>query len=271
MLTDGGRSGNRKPADTPGYSVPGPRQRAIEYLSHPSLTAIDCRACAAQGRLSNQRATPWWRNGCESTSDASGRPAMSALVTAESMFSECVMWAGFCREKPGTEPFATASGQALGYSVYANRVYLADFRTEGFRPSELEIANHLGIGLIQLSKNRCREVLSSPFHNPVPRMSLELIARLALANCQLCGTVFECGRDRQNRLSNVTKGNLPLAVAKNKGLVFWLRALSDRKKRLGIGRGQEGFTVEKRFVCPECVQQFFGPDAGRFWSGEPAT
>lgn len=159
--------------------------------------------------------------------------------------------------KRGTEPFATASGQALGYSVYANRVYLADFRADGFKPAELEIASHLGIGLIQLSENRCKEVLSSPFHDPIPRMSLELIARLALAKCQLCGTVFECGRDRQNRLSNVTKENLPLAVAKKKGLVFWLRALSDRKKKLGIGRGDDGFTVEKRFVCPECVQQFF--------------
>jgi len=28
--------------------------------------------------------------------------------------------------KGGTEPFATACGQTLGYSVYANRVYLAD-------------------------------------------------------------------------------------------------------------------------------------------------
>ncbi len=30
--------------------------------------------------------------------------------------------------KRGAEPFATASGQALGYQVYANRVYLADVR-----------------------------------------------------------------------------------------------------------------------------------------------
>jgi hypothetical protein len=159
--------------------------------------------------------------------------------------------------KRGTEAFATASGQALGYSVYANRVYLADFREDGFKPAELEIASHLRIGLIRLSERRCEEVLSSPFHNPIPRMSLELIARLALAKCQFCGTVFECGRDRKSRFSNVTKENIALAASKNKGLVFWLRALSDRKKALGIGRGEDGFTVEKRFVCPECIQHFF--------------
>jgi hypothetical protein len=159
--------------------------------------------------------------------------------------------------KRGTEAFATASGQALGYSVYADRVYLADFREEGFKPTELEIASHLGIGLIRISERGCKEVLSSPSHNPIPRMALELIARLGLAKCQFCGTVFECGRDRKNRFSNVTKENVALAVSKNKGLMFWLRALSDRKKELGIGRGHDGFTAEKRFVCPECIQHFF--------------
>lgn len=34
--------------------------------------------------------------------------------------------------KRGTEPFATASGQALGYRVYVNRIYLADYRLSPF-------------------------------------------------------------------------------------------------------------------------------------------
>src|SRR6476661_7152824 len=37
--------------------------------------------------------------------------------------------------KRGNQPFATTSGQARGYSVYADRVYLADIRADGFSRS----------------------------------------------------------------------------------------------------------------------------------------
>ena len=63
--------------------------------------------------------------------------------------------------------FATSSGQALGYQVYVNRVYLAAVATTGFKPSEIEIASHLGIGLVQIKGLQCREVLSSPYHRPI--------------------------------------------------------------------------------------------------------
>jgi hypothetical protein len=63
--------------------------------------------------------------------------------------------------KRGKEPFATASGQAAGYSVYANRVYLADVRKASFTPSELGIASNLGVGLIAIVNKRPKEVLSS--------------------------------------------------------------------------------------------------------------
>ena len=63
--------------------------------------------------------------------------------------------------KRGSEAFATASGQAYGYIVYANRVYLADKRTNGFTQEELQIASHLGIGLISIDKNnKCRRFYS---------------------------------------------------------------------------------------------------------------
>src|SRR5437764_15255149 len=39
--------------------------------------------------------------------------------------------------KRGLFPFATASGQTLGYNVYANRVYLADVRDKSFTPDEI--------------------------------------------------------------------------------------------------------------------------------------
>ncbi len=38
--------------------------------------------------------------------------------------------------KRGSEPFATACGQALGYRIYANRVYLADKREGSFNSDQ---------------------------------------------------------------------------------------------------------------------------------------
>src|SRR5271156_4747245 len=61
--------------------------------------------------------------------------------------------------KKGAEPFATASGQAFGYRVYGNRVYLADRRMTTFTDDELAIASTLGIGLIQIRDKKCTEVL----------------------------------------------------------------------------------------------------------------
>src|SRR3989442_8020878 len=43
--------------------------------------------------------------------------------------------------KKGITPFAKASGQTLGYRVYANRVYLADLRTASFSSDEIHIAS----------------------------------------------------------------------------------------------------------------------------------
>ena len=51
-------------------------------------------------------------------------------------------------KRGGSQSFATASGQALGYRVYANRVYLAEARAKTFNADEIQIASHRGIGLI---------------------------------------------------------------------------------------------------------------------------
>ena len=154
--------------------------------------------------------------------------------------------------KRGTQPFATASGQALGYKVYANRVYLADFRSEPFSPEEIHIASHLGIGLIQITATRCREWLSSPHHDPITRLNLALLERLALGHCQLCGSLFRLGKPGR-RFANVTRENVPQAIAKQKGIIFWNREVADRKERLGVRSTGDDTTYERRFLCPDCV------------------
>lgn len=153
--------------------------------------------------------------------------------------------------KRGTQPFATAAGQTLGYAIYANKVYLADKRHESFTQDELYIASHLGIGLIQIAKNKCIEVLSSPFHKPITKYNTLLLEKLRLGKCQFCESFFEIGKGAK-WLSNMSK-KVDKAIEKEKGLIFWNYEVAERKRRLKIGKGHEGWSFERRYICPDCV------------------
>ena len=157
--------------------------------------------------------------------------------------------------KRGATPFANACGQTFGYTVYANRVYLADLRAEQFSQDETFIASNLGIGLIQIKGKKCREVLSSPFYRPIPKMQLGLFEALRLGRCQLCDSIFEIGAsDGNNQFSNVTREDIKGAIDKGKGVMFWNHEVAERKRRLGI-RGTKGNDTiyDRRFYCPDCV------------------
>jgi hypothetical protein len=158
--------------------------------------------------------------------------------------------------KRGATPFANACGQTFGYSVYANRVYLADLRKERFSQDEIFIASNLGIGLIQIRGTTCQEVLSSPFYRPIPKMQMRLFEALRLGKCQLCDSIFQIGtREGGNTYSNVSRENIKRAIETEKGLMFWNREVAERKRQLGIrGRKEDSTTFERRFLCRDCVQ-----------------
>jgi hypothetical protein len=154
--------------------------------------------------------------------------------------------------KRGTQPFTTASGQALGYRVYANRVYLADYRQAYFSSEEVHIASHLGIGLIQIKGKECVERLSSPNYTPITRLNRALLEKLSLGYCQLCGSVFNIGEFGKPFI-NLARENLQRAIEKQKGLMFWNREVAERKNKLGVRTPGDGKTYERRFICPNCV------------------
>jgi hypothetical protein len=94
--------------------------------------------------------------------------------------------------KRGTEAFATAAGQAYGYTIYGNKVYLADVKPAGFSEDELQIASHLGIGLIQITESlRVKEVLSSPYYRPLSKFNIKFLHKLHLVKCQICQNHFD--------------------------------------------------------------------------------
>lgn len=70
----------------------------------------------------------------------------------------------------GTQVFATAAGKAHGYSVMADRCYLADLRdgSQPFTDVELLIAGRLGVGLAAIrSKGRVDEIVTAPPNEPM--------------------------------------------------------------------------------------------------------
>lgn len=160
--------------------------------------------------------------------------------------------------KKGSTPFANASGQTVGYRVYANRVYLADVRENSFSYDEVMIASHLGIGLIEIRNGECQEVLSSPCYQPLEKLRLLLLEALGLGKCQLCNSVFKIGNaESGNRWSNLTREKVRQAIEKERGLMFWNREVADRKKQMGIRDSRDGSTYERRFICPDCMWYFF--------------
>lgn len=143
--------------------------------------------------------------------------------------------------KRGNEPFLKAAGQALAYSVIAHRVYLAERKVyrQAFTDDEKLIASRLGIGLIEVRRSGCREVLSSPVHDPIPHICLQALLHLGVAKCVLCGCLFE----RKN-----TSRKLARARQERRAYCYWL--LNHAASR-GDSRK---YCYDRRFVCPDCVQ-----------------
>jgi hypothetical protein len=160
--------------------------------------------------------------------------------------------------KRGTEAFATASGQALGYKIYANRVYLADIRSDSFSHDEIKIASHLGIGLIQIKNRKCQEILSSPFYVPMISHNLSLLEKLALGKCQSCGSFFTTGNinKKYNKWENLSRV-METAYDNYKGFWWWHEESGKRKTKMGISNHQGDEYSDRRFMCPDCVYAFF--------------
>lgn len=165
--------------------------------------------------------------------------------------------------KRGKDPFLKMCGQALGYGVFSDLVYLADTKQDGFTSDEVHIARHVGVGLIQLSKSGCKEVLSSKQHTPITKLRRSLLERLQLGKCQWCESVFDIGKHRRNvvRAVNTSTNKLERAYNEDKGLMFWNSELGDRKRSNKSGsaaRRNSELTFDRRYLCPECITNVVG-------------
>lgn len=89
--------------------------------------------------------------------------------------------------------FAKNLGQALGYSLFAHRCYLAiPLRyNEKFALEEEEMATRLGVGLIAIKGSECREILTSPEHQPIDSLMVKILDwGMSYGRCNICGTLM---------------------------------------------------------------------------------
>lgn len=154
--------------------------------------------------------------------------------------------------KRGNAAFAKSAGQALGYSVMADRCYLA--KDGGFRDDELVVAGRLGIGLLEINKGRVFERLTAPPQAPLPELRLRLLEKLHCGVCSLCSTVFRLAEEGKQGFGRMVRASIPkntlrVAADRERGYMFWLiDAAEERDTR------ERQMTYWRRYLCPDCVQ-----------------
>jgi len=146
--------------------------------------------------------------------------------------------------KTESSKFCKKVGQALGYSIFANRCYLAVYFNgkDKFTDDQKNIANKLGVGLIEIRGKKCKEVLTSPYYQTLESLSLPFIWRLHIVKCQICNIFF----DVKNLSRNFTK-----SVNNDKSYVYWLENLSKELKE-----DKRTQIYQRRYICSDCIKLF---------------
>ena len=167
--------------------------------------------------------------------------------------------------KKSSGQFLTSAGQAAAYGVYADRAYLCC--PQGDKPFDednIDIASHLGIGLIEIGKHQeIERVLAAPLSRPIPRKRQELLESLGFSVCQICGIPYPRSGDSEDRKSwkGLKRGStnaMSDAVKGEIGYVWWLWNWSKDSDRLTA----DGLSYDRRYLCRDCV-------AGLFWDLGP--
>lgn len=110
--------------------------------------------------------------------------------------------------------------QALGYSTFAHRCYLA--MPIKYKDEYINYARQIGVGLLEITDNNVKEILSADLKNPNKAIVTWFLRRsLHLVKCIFCGSIIY--RFQINRI--------------------------ERIKRINV------FGEEKHlFICPECLK-----------------
>ena len=146
--------------------------------------------------------------------------------------------------KPNKSRFLNYIGQALGYSIFSDRCYLAILGE--FDQKEIDIASRLGVGLIEIKNNSCKEILSSQLFSPIESLKLDLLSKLDIFRCAICNSFVnapEYAKDFAN------------AVREGKHYMYWLFDQDDLMCQKGLEKRKHVYV--RRLICKDCIKGIF--------------
>lgn len=141
------------------------------------------------------------------------------------------------KEKP--RPFGKRIGQALGYSLFSHRCYLAV--PTKFTEEQIEMANRLGVGLLEIKtkEETCMERLTAQHHQPIEGLFSHAVYRLGYVQCKMCGEFVKItSRTRKSSVKSLKDNQLYYNKLKKK--VYYHNE-----------PGRWGVTL-----CPKCFTEF---------------
>ena len=140
--------------------------------------------------------------------------------------------------RPSTSRFISACGEANAHSIHADRTYLACYLgSEEFDEEQIDIALHLGIGLLRIGSNKqCQRTLPAPLTRTQKLSRATLLNQLGLVVCQLCAVSFSLFPENEQD-----------------DAVLWNEGWADR-----FGRIRNESVYDRRHLCSDCVRNIRG-------------
>ena len=169
--------------------------------------------------------------------------------------------------KRGAASFLKSIGQALGYSLYAHRVYLAWERPDK-KPivqEEIDIASAFGVGLLSVysdgrttSGYRVKHIATSHEFKPERHHFLQIVDKLKHFECTICRAFYP----KEDDMVDINKWEIDISVDPNqmgqfrdavesrKPARYWLHQLAEHHK------DERQLVYDRRFVCRDCCSIF---------------
>jgi hypothetical protein len=144
--------------------------------------------------------------------------------------------------KTSTRTFAKSLGQALGYSLFAHRCYLAIYLPKMYTSEQEHMAAHLGVGLLRIYDRKCHKVSSSPLHHPINSLTLKALDSFGYALCTICGTLIRAEEGWTKSIGSTTK---------KADAFYYIKKLPDRR----VLFSQQNKPSRWVSICNDCVKK----------------
>jgi len=140
---------------------------------------------------------------------------------------------------------AKSLGQALGYSLFAHKCYLAiPMRySKKYSPEDKEMATHLGVGLIEIRTGQCTEILTSPHHQPINSLLLKALDYVGYGRCSICGTLI--------KVKEAWTKDLKYAGDTEGTMFYYIKKITDRPVTFSRQKEPTRFV----YICHDCVRK----------------